>query len=285
MNGKQNYNKYIELATKHYENFPVVSFLVPPKYKKSIALIYWFARTADDIADEEEYSSNERLQLLSCFEGDFISALELKTDKIPFNLLADTIKKNSINPLHFSRLIKAFKQDVVKKRYSNFDELLDYCSNSANPVGRIMLELYGINSEENYYFSDKICTGLQLANFIQDMSIDYNKKRIYIPDDELKNFAIDENYFANKIFDDNFKQLIKFQIDRISSIFDEGRSLIPNLSGLFKYQIAWTLRGGEEVLHKLVKNDYNIWKERPKLDKIDFLILLIKSIFNPVNNK
>ncbi|PJA98499.1 MAG: squalene synthase HpnC, partial [Ignavibacteriales bacterium CG_4_9_14_3_um_filter_30_11] len=180
------YKISLDLAKSHYENFPVVSFLIPKEQRKHIAIIYWFARTADDIADEGNINNEERLKKLDELSDRIIS---ISKDKILNEFDAaflNTIRTKNLSPENLINLLIAFKQDVTKKRYENFDEVLNYCKNSANPVGRLILELNNINDEKAKVFSDNICTALQLTNFIQDIEIDYKKGRIYLPQDEMK---------------------------------------------------------------------------------------------------
>jgi len=271
---------FFDLTRDHYENFPVASFLIPKNYRKEIAIIYWFARTADDIADEGEFSSNYRLEKLEQFEKQFLESLTNGSGHPNFNLLSSVIKKNNLSTDYFTDLLSAFKQDVIKTRYNNYHEVLDYCKRSANPVGRILLELFKINDAEAIKCSDKICTALQLTNFYQDTLIDFKKGRIYYPQDELKMFSVTEKMFELKENNPNIKALVKYNIERVQQLFDEGRDINNYLSGRFKYEIKWTISGGEKILSKIRKNDFNVFDYRPVLNKFDFIKLLIKSLFN-----
>ncbi|MDP2364333.1 MAG: squalene synthase HpnC [Ignavibacteria bacterium] len=267
------------LVNNHYENFPVASFLIPKYYRKDVALVYWFARTADDIADEGNYEPAERLEKLNKFEVDFKNSLKGISDNLYFNRLSKTIKEKELSSINFLNLLSAFKQDVIKKRYESFNEVLDYCKRSANPIGRILLELFKVNAEEAIIYSDKICTALQLTNFFQDSSIDFEKGRIYYPLDELKMFSVTEKMFGLKENNPNIKALVKHNVDRTQVLFDEGKNLLKYLSGRFKSEIKWTISGGEKILSKIRKNDYDVFTKRPKLNKIDFISLFIRSIF------
>ncbi len=267
------------LAKNHYENFPVASFLIAKNFRNDVALVYWFARTADDIADEGNVIPEKRLVELDNFENEFRKSLNGKAENFYFNQLANTIKAKKLSTRYFFNLLSAFKQDVVKKDYENFDEVLDYCKRSANPVGRILLELFNITNEEALLCSDKICTALQLTNFYQDTLIDIEKGRNYYPHDEMKMFNVTKKMFELKENNPNIKALVKHNIERAQSLFDEGKDLLNYLNGRFKIEIKWTLAGGEKVLDKIRKNEYDVFKERPKLDKMDFISLLIKSIF------
>ena len=263
----------------HYENFPVASFLIPKYYRKDIAIVYWFARTADDIADEGGYESEKRLELLNKFEVDFKNSLQGNSDNFYFNILSKTIKENELSEMNFLNLISAFRQDIIKKRYESYNEVLDYCDRSANPVGRILLELFKVGSSEAIIYSDNICTALQLTNFIQDTSIDFKKGRIYYPQDELRMFSVTEKMFELNKKNPNIKALIKHNVDRTQVLFDNGKYILKYLSGRFKFEIKWTISGGEKILSKIRENDYDVFSKRPKLNKFNFVALFIKSIF------
>jgi squalene synthase HpnC len=273
---KAGYQNALSLAKTHYENFPVVSLIVPARLKKHIAIVYWFARTADDFSDERNLSDTERLEKLDNFETRLKSLITGKTENNLEAALCSTINSKNLNPDNFFNLLKAFKQDVVKNRYQNFNEVLAYCSNSANPVGRILLELFDIRNEKAIDFSDKICTALQITNFIQDTKIDYQKGRIYYPKDEMEQFQVEEKMFEMNRNNLNLKQLIEFSVNRVQGIFDEGKELLEFLSGRFKYEIAWTINGGEEILRKIRGADFDVLSKRQYLTKFDYMKLFLK---------
>lgn len=275
-NGK---TKIIDLTEGHYENFPVASLLIPKNYRKEIAVIYWFARSADDIADEGNIDPENRLAMLEEFESDFEKALNFSGENSNLKFLAETIIKHNLDPKNFTDLISAFKQDVTKKSYSTFSEILDYCSRSANPVGRILLALFKITDEQAKIYSDKVCTALQLTNFYQDTNIDFEKGRNYYPQDEISMFKITQNMFELKENNPNIKALVKHNVERTQLLFDEGKKLLNYLNGRFKIEIKWTIAGGEKILEKIRKNDYDVFSARPKLSKLDFVFLLVKNIF------
>ena len=271
------YSQAIKLAKSHYENFPVVSFLIPGNLKKDVAIIYWFARTADDFADEGNFSQSERLNKLHAFEDRLSVLLRSQPENNLEAALKQTIVTGKLNSENFFNLLKAFKQDVVKNRYNDLNEVLAYCSNSANPVGRILLELFNIRDDKAFYYSDKICTALQITNFIQDTQVDYQKGRIYYPLEEMERFEVDEKVFEMNRINLNLKKLIEFSVNRVQDYFNEGKSLLEFLSGRFKYEIAWTIKGGEEILNKIRGADFDIFTKRASLTKIDYLKLFIKS--------
>jgi len=265
-------------AKNHYENFPVISWLIPSYLRNDVAVVYWFARTADDLADEGNLAKETRLQKLGAFEGRLLSLHKNNIDDSFEAALKHTIDVRELNPQNFSNLIKAFKQDVVKSRYQNYNEVLDYCSRSANPVGRILLELFNIRNEKANYYSDKICTALQITNFIQDTTLDYQKGRIYYPQDEMERFEVEEKMFEMSGNNLNLKRLIEFSVVRVQDLFDEGKNLLEFLSGRFKYEIDWTIKGGEEILRKIRGADFDVLSNRPYLTKFDFTKILINTI-------
>lgn len=275
-----NIEQVYTLAKKHYENFPVVSFLLPKEMRKHVAAIYWFARTADDIADEFVADENEKIRMLEAFEKDFLDSLEGKSVNQFHKLVATAIYEKNLTAKRFTDLLSAFKQDVTKKRYSSIDEILDYCSRSANPVGRLMLELTDNRNAAAIQYSDKICTALQLTNFYQDFSRDIEINRIYIPLDEMRSFRVSEEDILNKRITAELRALVKFQVDRAQKFFDEGKNLFNYLEGRFKLEIKWTVAGGEKILEDIRKLEYNSFENRPHLSKFDFLQLFIKTLFN-----
>ena len=274
------YSQALTIAKTHYENFPVVSLLIPKKLRKHIAIVYWFARTADDFADEGNGSEELRLERLNEFESNFKRSLEGDISNGYNFALRNTITKMNLTPQYFFDLVSAFKQDVTKGRYANFDEVLHYCNRSANPVGRIILELFDIRNEQANEYSDKICTALQLTNFLQDTVIDYEKGRIYLAKDEMQKFGVPEFLFEQKENNHNLKQLVKHNVERINGFFDDGKKLLTFLNGKLKAEIKWTIAGGEEILEQIKKNDYEIFNHRPKLSKAKMAGLLIKSFIS-----
>lgn len=271
-------HKTLKLASNHYENFPVASFFLPREIRKHVAIVYWFARTADDLADEGNLEDEVRLKNLNDIEIELTKALNGQSSNEYFNLLVKTINERELNPKHFYDLLSAFKQDVVKKRYNNFSEVLDYCKRSANPVGRIILELNKINIDQAKFYSDKICTALQLTNFYQDTKVDFNRGRIYYPLDEMKKFSVTENMFELKENSQQISSLVNYNVERTQKLFDEGKQILNFLKGKLKTEIAWTILGGEAILKKIRKNNYEVLANRPKLSKFNYLILFFMAL-------
>ena len=272
------YLKAEEFAKSHYENFPVVSLFIKKEMRKHVAIIYWFARTADDIADEDNFTVEERLLKINNFNerlthivaGDYTDEYE--------HALYLTINERKLTPVHFFNLLKAFKQDIFQQKWNTFNDILDYCTNSANPVGRLILELYNVRDDKAFYYSDKICTALQLTNFYQDVSKDILKNRIYFPIDEIEKFGVKLKSFELNENNDNLKQLVKFNVERAGSFFREGENLLNYLSGRLQYEIKWTILGGRAILKKIIKSDYNVINIRPSLSKFDYFFLFLKSL-------
>lgn len=278
---ESSYQYCFELTRKHYENFPVASLLIPKSKRKYIAAIYTFARIADDIADENNLPQTKKTSLLIEYKDYFNSFLV--TEKYPhFTAVYDTIEKNNLTNKYFNDLIQAFIQDTQISSYKTFGEVLNYCTLSANPVGRILLELFDIRSEEANLLSDKICTALQLTNFYQDLSIDIPRERFYIPEEYLQKFNLifdDLKKFAEmKQVNSNFTELMKFLIDQTDQMFDEGTKLLTYLNGLFRKEIQLTIEGGRGILRKIVKVNYNTFQIRPTLDKFDWIKILLRVI-------
>jgi len=266
-----------KFARAHYENFPVISFLVKKEIRKHVAVLYWFARTADDIADDPNLPDNEKIIKLNQYENRLTALIKGNCENDYETALHNTIHIKHLTPVLFYDLLTAFRQDLMKKRYQSFEQLIDYCKYSANPVGRLILELNGIIDNNAFHYSDKICTALQLINFYQDVKNDYNMNRIYFPKDEMNIFAVTENMFELNKINLNLEKLVKYNIDRAGKILGEGKNLLEFLPVRLKIEIKWTVLGGMEILNKIRKNNFNIFT-RPKLNKYDFLMLLFKSI-------
>ncbi len=278
---EQAYEKCIALANAHYENFPVAK-MVPKHLKKHICAVYAFARTADDIADEQHESIAEddpiRIENLEKFEAqlDLEQAQRSPQWSWIFTACDQTIKEFDIPKQLFRDLISAFKQDVVKKRYESFDELLDYCRRSANPVGRLVLILHGFRDETRFAQSDNICSALQLANFWQDMSVDKHKNRIYIPQSDWNGLS-EEDFFAPKA-SSAVRDILKFQVERTAKMFDAGSPLPKSLPFPLSLEIRATLAGGRTILRKIQEQDFDTLQARPKITKLDKVKILLKSI-------
>ncbi len=275
------YDKCLELAHSHYENFPVAK-MVPKHLQKHVAAVYAFARTADDIADEQHETIAEddpiRVENLEKFEAqlDLNDAQRQSQWSWIFTACDNTIEQFDIPKQLFRDLVSAFKQDVVKKRYADFEELKDYCRRSANPVGRLVLLLHGFRDEVRFAQSDAICTALQLANFWQDMSVDKLKNRIYIPQSDWQGLS-DTDFFAPSA-SQKVRDVLKYQVERTEQLFKEGDPLPKSLPFPLSLEIRATLAGGRTILRKIIEQDFDTLKARPKITKFDKIKILLKSL-------
>ncbi len=275
-----------EIAKNHYENFPVASFLVPKDKRKYIFSIYAFARAADDFADEPaiEGGKEKRLVLLDEWNGKLRDCYKGKAYDPIFIALSRTVEECKIPIETLEDLLKAFRQDVVKNRYADFDEVLGYCINSANPIGRLVLMVFGKHNEEMFKYSDKICTALQLTNFWQDVTIDLKKDRIYISQEDMNKFGYKEVDLFNLRYSEEFKELMIFLIRKTEQLFDEGKELMRlTAENETLKRLTWELNltwlGGKEILNKIKLIDYDVLHKRPKLNFFDKIKLLTKSKF------
>lgn len=260
-----------DIVRGHYENFPVASFLLPKDLRQPIAVIYAFARTADDFADEGSHSEQKRLEQLEHYNNLLDTIDQPQHDNLIFVALQDVINKHQLPVQLFKDLLSAFKQDVTKHRYTNFDDLLDYCSRSANPVGRLLLHLTKNDSEENLRRSDFICSSLQLINFLQDITQDYSENnRIYLPLDEMEKYGVSEATISQQTTDDAMRTLIAHQINRAKNMMLEGAQLGTQINGKFGLQLRMMINGGLQILKLLENNKENVYS-RPRLGIANWL--------------
>lgn len=266
------------MPVDHYENFPVASLLAPAHLRAPIETIYAFARTADDFADEGDLAPAERLRLLSGFvhELDNIAANQVPHDPL-FARLANIIHRHALPIELFYDLLDAFKQDVTKTRYETFEELMDYCRRSADPIGRLLLHLYGEATTQNLLWSDAICSALQLINHWQDVAIDWKKNdkgRIYLPREDLERFGLDESDIAEGIANPEWSDMMKFQCDRARAMMHSGRPLGQVLKGRLGAELRLVIAGGTRILDKIDGVRGDIFKHRPKLTKWDWMVIM-----------
>jgi squalene synthase HpnC len=272
------YLEALRLAAAHYENFPVVSFLIPKHLRKDVAMLYWFARTADDIADEGELSIKHKLETLDAFEVRFSKLIEGDYETNVEAALDATIQSRQLTPKYFTDLLSAFRQDITKTRYADMVELLDYCRRSANPVGRLMLEVFDIRDEKAREYSDAVCTALQLTNFWQDVSVDIAKGRVYIPVDMMEKYHVTESMIISRKQTAEYKSCMCELVRYTQELFAKGIKLLPFLSNRFRLEIAWTINGGRKILAKIEKINYYTVSERVELSRPDIIGIILKSL-------
>jgi len=257
----------------HYENFPVASLLLPRRLRKPISAIYAFARTADDFADEGDASAEQRIASLQALELQVSSLQGHCTHHDPMLLALDHCISVHRLPLSlFLDLLSAFKQDVTCTRYQRYEEVLDYCRRSANPIGRLLLHLTGHANQENLRLSDNICSALQIINFLQDMRQDIEEnQRIYMPMEDLKHFQVDDGHFRDGRCDNAMRQLFDFELARAKALLLQGSELGLMIRGRFGMQLRMMIGGGIMVCQHLEKLD-NCF-DRPRLMRRDWLSL------------
>jgi squalene synthase HpnC len=263
----------------HYENFPVASLLLPAALREPVEVIYRFARSADDFADEGDDPPALRLEKLAAYKAQL---MVIRTQGTPdhglFTDVARIVREHALPLSLFDDLLDAFSQDVVKNRYADFAEVLDYCRRSANPVGRLLLHLFKQTSETQLRQSDAICSSLQLINFWQDVAVDWKKDRVYLPQDEMRRHGVPEAHLAEGRCDENWRALMRFQCDRARALMLEGAPLPDSLQGRARWEIAVTVQGGLRILEKLAAAGYDMFRHRPRLRWFDWPLLAWRAL-------
>ncbi|MEM1156622.1 MAG: squalene synthase HpnC [Verrucomicrobiota bacterium] len=293
MNLEEAYGHCEQLAKTHYENFPV-GRLVPQALKPHMFAVYAFARTSDDIADEgyadpripharsAAPSESERLEMMHAFQADLEACIDGRPGRPEhdwiFLPLANTIEKCNLPPRLFRDLLSAFEQDIVQRRYTDYDAVLDYCTRSANPVGRLVLHIHGFHDEKLHRMSDHVCTGLQLANFWQDVSVDLGKDRIYIPIKNMQRNGVTEDDLLAGHITEGYTRCMQDMVERAWKEFQSGRDLPRYLNFPLSMEIRLTWLGGTTILKKIENQNFNTLDHRPKLRKRDLPLLLLYAL-------
>ena len=273
--------RYCEtIARGHYENFPVASRFVPKDIRKYVWTIYAFARIADDFADEPGFTLAERMDNLNQWEQYLDECYTGNPTHRVFAALAETVERFQIPFELFQNLLTAFRADVTVKRYESFEDLLAYCRNSANPIGRMILLLLNYRGEGMMRLSDSICTALQLTNFWQDVSVDLQKDRIYLPLEELEEFDYSEQDLLNRKVNDHFYSLMAFQVRRTAELFVEGKPLLSMVGKDLSRELKLTWSGGTRILQKIHDQNYDVLTKRPALTRLEKLELLFRSFLS-----
>jgi squalene synthase HpnC len=267
------------MSVDHYENFPVASILLPRRLVPAVEAIYAFARSADDIADEGDATPAERFAALDAYDAalDVIEGGGTPSDLI-FARLAEALRRHALPLQPLRDLLSAFRQDVVTTRYADYASLLDYCRRSANPVGRLMLGLYGKVDETNLRESDAICSALQLINFWQDVGIDIGKGRIYLPQEDLVRFQVGEDEIAQAQPGAGWRALMRFEVGRARALMLEGAPLATRLPGRIGWELRLVVQGGLRILEAIERADYDVFRRRPRLQRLDWPVLLWRSL-------
>jgi len=269
------------LARTHYENFPVASFLLPKRMRPGIAAIYAFARCADDFADEPGYTDAERLRLLDDWTSRLrraASAAPLEpaaeTNDLIFLALQDTMRRHRLPLSLFEDLLSAFRQDVTVTRYRTWEDLLDYCSRSASPVGRLVLRVAGHDDASLDRASDAVCTALQLTNFWQDIGRDWGAGRVYVPLDARDRTGARESDLASGRMTPEWRAAMKTLVRQTRDLFAAGRPVCDGVRGRLKLELRLTWLGGSRVLDRIEEADYDVFHRRPALGGADILPIL-----------
>jgi squalene synthase HpnC len=278
------YQHCLEIVRSHYENFPVASLLLPRALRQPIAVIYAFARSADDFADEGQLSEQQRLEKLNAYSQQLETLGKAQATDPIFIALRDVIDRHQLPLQLFHDLLTAFKQDVTKKRYANFAEVLNYCQHSANPVGRLLLYLIHQATPENLQQSDAICSALQLINFLQDIHQDFDENnRIYFPQDEMQQWGINETMIKQQQSSDAMRGLVNQQLQRAKTMMLAGAPLGNRIPGRFGLQLRMMINGGLQVLKLLENQQQNVFS-RPRLNTRDWFTIAFNSLIRKTIN-
>jgi squalene synthase HpnC len=267
------------VAIDHYENFPVASILLPRRLRRPIALIYRFARESDDFADEGDAPEAQRLAQLAGFTRELQRIERGETPGIPwFADLAAVIREHGLPLAAFHDLLSAFAQDVTTKRYASYADLLDYCRRSADPVGRLLLVLYGAATPKNLEYSSAICSSLQMINFWQDVAIDWRKGRVYFPQEDLERYGVSEAQIATGDCGGGWTSLMAFEVARTRVLLDSGRPLGRILGGRIGLEMRMIIEGGSRILDKITTVDGDVFRRRPVLTKSDWALMFARAL-------
>lgn len=263
------------MSVDHYENFPVASVLLPARLRPAVQAIYAFARSADDLADEGDAAPEQRLEALERYRISLdCIGQEQATGSPLFDNLAQVVSDYDLSLNPFYDLLSAFRQDVVTTRYELADDLLDYCRRSADPVGRLMLQLYEADEIDHLGASDEICSALQLINFAQDVHIDWGKGRVYIPQEDLLLFGVNESWLAEKRVDEPWRALMNHQLQRARAMMLAGAPLVHYLPGRIGWELRLIVQGGLRIIERIEAVDYDVFRRRPQLQTSDWARML-----------
>lgn len=252
------------LALGHYENFTVASWLLPRWARPHMYCLYAYCRGVDDLGDE---AGGDRLALLAEWEAELHRCYQGQARHPVFVALQETVRRFDIPPEPFLRLIEANRMDQRLSRYPTYDDLLHYCQCSANPVGHLVLYLFGYRDEERQRLADATCTGLQLANFWQDVWRDWEKGRIYIPLEDMELFGYSEEALARRQGNNNFRRLMAFEVERARQLFAQGLALVEKVDGRLRLDVRLFSLGGLAILDAIEAIDYDVLHRRPVLSK------------------
>lgn len=248
----------------HQENFSVVSWFLPRELRPHFYSLYSFCRMTDDLGDE---APGDRIAELDAWDADLRACYDGQRSTQLFIALGDTIDRFDIPVETFLDLIEANRMDQYLNRFATYQELLSYCARSATPVGRMVLHVLGYRDERRQRLADATCTGLQLANFWQDVAVDWEKGRVYLPQEDLKRFGVDESAIANRTASPEFRDLLRFEVDRARALFQEGRTLESLVDRRARLDVRLFRLGGEAALGAIERAGYDVLTARPAVSK------------------
>ena len=270
-------------GVNHYENFPVASFLCPPRFRPAISAIYWFARTADDLADEGDALPQARLADLAAYRSDLSACMQGGTASQRwsgvFGGLQPVIDQFALPTDLLTDLLSAFEQDVLKTRYTSETELLDYCRRSANPIGRLLLHLYGIRDATALEQSDCICTALQLVNFWQDLSVDIPRGRIYLPSENWASHGVDQTQLISLQVNPATTALVAAHVRWADALMQQGAPLVKKVPGRAGWELRLVVQGGLRIAEKIRQLDFATLRQRPKLNAWDAAVMVWRALW------
>jgi len=274
------YTHCLRMAREHYENFPVASRLVPRNLRGPVAAVYAFAREADDFADEPRHAGS-RMALLDDWGDRLERAVAGEARDPVFVALSDTLRRFHLPADPFRDLLSAFRQDAVKSRYEDWEEVMDYCRRSANPVGRLVLLLFGHREESLAPLSDSLCSALQLTNFWQDLAVDARRGRLYVPRADRDRHAVIEDAFfsgeAPRL--PGFLPLMDEMVSRTEALFERGRDLPERIGGRLGFELRLTWLGGRRILEATRRAGFDVYRARPSLGIASWVPLLLRACF------
>jgi len=264
------------LAKSHYENFSVATWFLPKRLRQHFYNVYAYCRISDDLGDEVG-DPQQSLELLDQWAAE-LNACYAGSPKHPvFVALAETVKQFNIPQHEFSDLLIAFRQDQTITRFETFDDILAYCRYSANPVGHLVLYLCGYSDAERQQISDYTCTALQLANFWQDVFVDYGKGRIYLPLEDLRRFGVSGEDIAQRRATPQFVAMMKFEVERARDWFARGLPLVKMVNRELAIDLELFSRGGQEILNAIERQGYDVLRARPAISKSRKLMLVLRA--------
>lgn len=270
-------------GVNHYENFPVASFLCPPRFRPAICAIYWFARTADDLADEGDAPPQTRLADLVAYRADLFACIQGQPTSqrwaAVFDRLQPVIRQFALPADLLTDLLSAFEQDVTKTRYASQAELLDYCRRSANPVGRLLLHLYGVRDAASLQQSDCICTALQLVNFWQDLSVDIPRGRIYLPSENWATHGVTENQLLSLHVNPATTALVTASVRWAVTLMQQGAPLVKKVPGRAGWELRLVVQGGLRIAEKIRQLGFTTQVQRPKLNVWDAAVMAWRALW------